>query len=164
MCLCCVCILFYLLHVHLGERYPKLLAVLQMTEREKTRQASAAQNLQERLTRAQEEISSLQASITERSSHYQQLHNQLLDKATQSTSLEKEVSVPLNPQTAVRKHKVALYEILFVQNLCKTVNETLSSFMSCSSFTFKWHVVDKHVTFSPVKTLCNLSIKIVFIS
>lgn len=74
-----------------GERYQKLLAVLQMTEREKTLQASAAQSLQERLTRAQEEISSLQGSITERSSHYQQLHNQLLDKATQSTSLEKEL-------------------------------------------------------------------------
>ncbi|KAA0719027.1 Coiled-coil domain-containing protein 18 [Triplophysa tibetana] len=74
-----------------GERYQKLLAVLQMAEREKTRQASAAQSLQERLTRAQEEISSLQASITERSSHYQQLHNQLLEKATQATSFEKEL-------------------------------------------------------------------------
>jgi len=67
--------------------------VLQTVDREKTRQASAAQGLQERLTRAQEEISSLQTSITERSSHYQQLHNQLLDKATQATSLEKEVSL-----------------------------------------------------------------------
>ncbi|XP_051555297.1 coiled-coil domain-containing protein 18-like isoform X2 [Myxocyprinus asiaticus] len=74
-----------------GECYQKLLAVLQMAEREKTRQASAAQGLQERLTRAQEEISSLQTSITERSSHYQQLHNQLLDKATQATSFEKEL-------------------------------------------------------------------------
>ncbi|XP_051983885.1 coiled-coil domain-containing protein 18-like isoform X1 [Xyrauchen texanus] len=73
------------------ERYQKLLVVLQMAEREKTRQASAAQGLQERLTRAQEEISSLQTSITERSSHYQQLHNQLLDKATQATSFEKEL-------------------------------------------------------------------------
>ncbi len=82
--------------VHIGERYQKLLAVLQMVEREKTRHASAAQGLQERLTRAQEEISLLQTSITERSSHYQQLHNQLLDKATQATSLEKEVSDPLN--------------------------------------------------------------------
>lgn len=83
-----------LISVHVGERYQKLLAVLQLVEREKTRQASAAQGLQERLTRAQEEISSLQTSITERSSHYQQLHNQLLDKATQATSLEKEVSIP----------------------------------------------------------------------
>lgn len=82
--------------VHIGERYQKLLTVLQMVEREKTRHASAAQGLQERLTRAQEEISLLQTSITERSSHYQQLHNQLLDKATQATSLEKEVSDPSN--------------------------------------------------------------------
>lgn len=86
---CC----FILSPVHVGEGYQKLLAVLQTVEREKTRQASAAQGLQERLTRAQEEISSLQTSITERSSHYQQLHNQLLDKATQATSLEKEVSI-----------------------------------------------------------------------
>lgn len=84
---------FNLFPVHVGERYQKLLAVLQMVEREKTRQTSAAQGLQEKLIRAQEEISSLQTSITERSSHYQQLHNQLLDKATQATSLEKEVSI-----------------------------------------------------------------------
>lgn len=81
---------------HIAERYQKLLAVLQMVEREKTRHASAAQGLQERLTRAQEEISLLQTSITERSSHYRQLHNQLLDKATQATSLEKEVCDPSN--------------------------------------------------------------------
>ncbi|XP_051989334.1 LOW QUALITY PROTEIN: coiled-coil domain-containing protein 18-like [Xyrauchen texanus] len=74
-----------------GERYQKLLPVLQMAEREKSRQASAAHGLQERLTRAQEEISSLQTSITERSSHYQQLHNQLLNKAAQATSFEKEL-------------------------------------------------------------------------
>lgn len=74
-----------------GERYQKLLAALQSVEKEKTRQASAAQSLQERLSRAQEEISSLQTSITQRASHYQQLHNQLLDKATQATTMEKEV-------------------------------------------------------------------------
>ncbi|KAI4894106.1 hypothetical protein NFI96_020168, partial [Prochilodus magdalenae] len=74
-----------------GERYQKLLAVLQTVEKEKTRQASTAQNLQERLTKAQEEISSLQNSITQRASHYQQLHNQLLDKAAQATTLEKEL-------------------------------------------------------------------------
>lgn len=74
-----------------GERYQKLLAVLQSVEKEKTRQAGAAQSLQERLSRAQEEISTLQTSITQRASHYQQLHNQLLDKAAQATTLEKEV-------------------------------------------------------------------------
>lgn len=100
-------------HVHLGERYQKLLAVLQMAEREKTRQASASQSLQERLTRAQEETSSLQASITERSSHYQQLHNQLLEKATQATTFEKEVRVPSN----LESRRVTLPLKSCIQNL-----------------------------------------------
>ncbi|KAK3513397.1 hypothetical protein QTP70_014223 [Hemibagrus guttatus] len=79
------------LHHKQGEQYQKLLAALQSVEQEKTRQATAAQSLQERLSRAQEEISSLQTSITQRASHYQQLHHQLLDKASQATTVEKEV-------------------------------------------------------------------------
>ncbi|XP_027013980.2 coiled-coil domain-containing protein 18 [Tachysurus fulvidraco] len=79
------------LHHKPGEGYQKLLAALQSIEKEKKRQASAAHGLQERLSRAQEEISSLQTSITQRASHYQQLHNQLLDKATQATMMEKEL-------------------------------------------------------------------------
>ncbi|TST47734.1 Coiled-coil domain-containing protein 18 [Bagarius yarrelli] len=78
------------LHHKPGEQYQKLLAALQSVEKEKSRQVSAAKSLQERLSRAQEEISSLQASITQRASHYQQLHNQLLEKASQATTLEKE--------------------------------------------------------------------------
>uniref|UniRef100_A0A3B1JAK3 Coiled-coil domain containing 18 n=1 Tax=Astyanax mexicanus TaxID=7994 RepID=A0A3B1JAK3_ASTMX len=73
-----------------GDGYQKLLMVLQTVEKEKNRQISAAQNLQDRLNKAQQEISSLQTSITQRASHYQQLHNQLLDKAAQATRLEKE--------------------------------------------------------------------------
>ncbi len=116
--------------VHIGERYQKLLTVLQMVEREKTRHASAAQGLQERLTRAQEEISLLQTSITERSSHYQQLHNQLLDKATQATSLEKEVSDPSNQcflyQNSVTVVLLGTMKMFVLNCLCwlhvKTVN------------------------------------------
>ncbi|XP_056329051.1 coiled-coil domain-containing protein 18 [Danio aesculapii] len=102
-----------------GERYQKLLAVLQMVEKEKSRQVSATQSLQERLSRAQEEISSLQTSITERASHYQQLHNQLLEKATQATALEKELKKK-NSRVAVLEKQLQEKSSAYSQAVMKT--------------------------------------------
>ncbi|KAK1790718.1 hypothetical protein P4O66_014572, partial [Electrophorus voltai] len=102
-----------------GERYQKLLAVLQCAEKEKERQASAAQGLQERLTRAQEEIFSLQASISQRASHYQQIHSQLLDKATKATRLEKEMKKSNSRLAVLEKQlqeKTAAYSQAAIKN------------------------------------------------
>lgn len=106
-------------HKPVGERYQKLLAVLQMVEKEKSRQVSAAQSLQERLSRAQEEISSLQNSITERASHYHQLHNQLLEKATQATALEKELKKK-NLRVAVLEKQLQEKSSAYSQAVMKT--------------------------------------------
>lgn len=75
-----------------GEGYQQLLRVLQATEAERTKQNSLIERLQERLSRAQEEISSLQSSMAQRASHYQSLHTELLDKVSQATDTEKEVT------------------------------------------------------------------------
>ncbi|KAJ3595534.1 hypothetical protein NHX12_004837 [Muraenolepis orangiensis] len=74
-----------------GERYQLLLPVLRTLEAERGRQSDLVQRLQERLSRAQEEVSSLQASMVQRASHYQGLHNQLSEKTGRVTDTEKEL-------------------------------------------------------------------------
>ncbi|XP_022610747.1 coiled-coil domain-containing protein 18 [Seriola dumerili] len=81
----------HLLKLKPGEGYQQLLRVLQSTEAERTKQSSVVERLQERLRRAQEEISSLQSSMAQRASHYQSLHTELLDKVSQATDTEKEL-------------------------------------------------------------------------
>lgn len=61
-------------------------------EAECSKHSSLAERLQERLSRAQEEISSLQSSIAQKASQYQNLHTELLGKASQATDTEKEAS------------------------------------------------------------------------
>ncbi|XP_068605304.1 coiled-coil domain-containing protein 18 [Brachionichthys hirsutus] len=74
-----------------GEGYQQLLRVLQSMEAGRTKQNILVERLQERLGRAQEEISSLQNSMAQRASHYQNLHTELLDKVSQATVTEKEL-------------------------------------------------------------------------
>ncbi|KAF3699148.1 Coiled-coil domain-containing protein 18 Sarcoma antigen NY-SAR-24 [Channa argus] len=74
-----------------GEGYQQLLRVLQSMETEKTKHNSLIERLQERLSRAQEEIASLQSSMAQRATHYQSLHTELLDKVSQATDTEKEL-------------------------------------------------------------------------
>jgi len=62
-------------------------------EAERTNQSSLIERLQERLSRTQEEISSLQSSMSQRASHYQSLHTELLDKVSQAAATEKEVMI-----------------------------------------------------------------------
>uniref|UniRef100_A0A4W6FE73 Coiled-coil domain containing 18 n=1 Tax=Lates calcarifer TaxID=8187 RepID=A0A4W6FE73_LATCA len=81
----------HLLRLKPGEGYQQLLLVLQSVEAERTKQSSVVERLQERLSRAQEEISSLQSSMAQRASHYQSLHTELLDKVSQVTDTEKEL-------------------------------------------------------------------------
>lgn len=78
-----------------GEGYQQLLRVLQSMEAERTKQNSLVERLQERLTRAQEEISTLQSSMAQRASHYQSLHTELMDKVSKATDTEKEVTSDL---------------------------------------------------------------------
>lgn len=61
-------------------------------EAERNRHTSLAERLQERLSRAQEEISSLQSSMAQKASQYQSLHTELLGKVNQATDTEKEVT------------------------------------------------------------------------
>lgn len=75
-----------------GEGYQQLLRVMQSMEAQRTKQSGLVERLQERLSRAQEEISSLQSSMAQRTSHYQNLHTELLDKVNQATDTEKEVT------------------------------------------------------------------------
>lgn len=61
-------------------------------EAERSKHSRLAERLQERLNAAQEEISSLQSSITQKASQYQSLQTELLGKASQATDTEKEAS------------------------------------------------------------------------
>ncbi|XP_058484472.1 coiled-coil domain-containing protein 18 isoform X2 [Solea solea] len=81
----------HLLRLQTGEGYQQLLRVLQLMEAERTKRSSLVERLQERLSRAQEEISSLQSSMAQRTSHYQSLHTELLDKVSLATDTEKEL-------------------------------------------------------------------------
>ncbi|KAJ8011364.1 hypothetical protein DPEC_G00057380 [Dallia pectoralis] len=74
-----------------GEHYQQLLPVLQAVEAERARQSSLATRLQERLSKAQDEITSLHSSMAQRASHYQHLHSELLDRASQSNDAQKEL-------------------------------------------------------------------------
>lgn len=67
---------------------------MQSMEADRSKQSSLVERLQERLSRAQSEISSLQSSMAQRASHYQNLHTELLGKVSQATDTEKEV-IPL---------------------------------------------------------------------
>uniref|UniRef100_A0A3Q4M603 Coiled-coil domain containing 18 n=1 Tax=Neolamprologus brichardi TaxID=32507 RepID=A0A3Q4M603_NEOBR len=81
-----------LLHLReAGEGYQQLTRVLQSKEAERLKQSNLIERLQDRLSRAQEEISSLQSSMAQRASHYQSLHTELLDKLKQATDTEKEL-------------------------------------------------------------------------
>ncbi|XP_075877084.1 coiled-coil domain-containing protein 18 isoform X2 [Nelusetta ayraudi] len=81
----------HLLNLKPGEGYQHLLRVLQSMEAERSKHSGLAERLQERLSRAQEEISSLQSSIAQKASQYQNLHTELLGKASQATDTEKEL-------------------------------------------------------------------------
>lgn len=61
-------------------------------EAERNKHSGLAERLQERLSRAQEEISSLQSSMAQKASQYQSLHTDLLGKVNQATDNEKEVT------------------------------------------------------------------------
>ncbi|XP_077470661.1 scinderin like b isoform X3 [Stigmatopora argus] len=74
-----------------GEGYQQLLQVLQAKEAEVTKQSGLVQRLHDRMSRAQEEILSLQASLAQRSSNYQNLQTELMDKANRVTASEKEL-------------------------------------------------------------------------
>ncbi|XP_061588611.1 coiled-coil domain-containing protein 18 isoform X2 [Cololabis saira] len=80
-----------LLKLKPGEGYQQLLRALQTIEAERLRQMGLNERLQERLSRAQEEMSSLQSSMAQRASHFQNLHSELLDKASQAADTEKEL-------------------------------------------------------------------------
>lgn len=56
------------------------------------KQRSLVERLQDRLSRAQEEILSLQSSLAQSASHYQNLQMELMDKANQAAASEKEVT------------------------------------------------------------------------
>ncbi|XP_061550593.1 coiled-coil domain-containing protein 18 isoform X1 [Phycodurus eques] len=74
-----------------GEGYQHLLQVLQLKEAERTKQSTQVERLQTCVNRAQEEISSLQASLAQRASHYQNLQMELMDKGNRTTASEKEL-------------------------------------------------------------------------
>lgn len=61
-------------------------------EAERSKHGRLAERLQERLNTAQEEISSLQSSIAQKASQYQNLQTDLLGKVSQATDTEKEAS------------------------------------------------------------------------
>ncbi|XP_061797230.2 coiled-coil domain-containing protein 18 [Nerophis lumbriciformis] len=77
-----------LLNLKPGEGYQQLLQVLQVKEAERTKQSSLVDRLQDRVNRAQEEISSLQA---QRASHLQNFQAEKIDKANQASAAEKEL-------------------------------------------------------------------------
>uniref|UniRef100_A0A665UH12 Coiled-coil domain containing 18 n=1 Tax=Echeneis naucrates TaxID=173247 RepID=A0A665UH12_ECHNA len=74
-----------------GDGYQQLLRVLQSKEAERKKQYCEVERLHEQQRRAQEEITSLQSSMAQRASHYQNLHTELLDKVSQATDTEKEL-------------------------------------------------------------------------
>ncbi|XP_077581432.1 coiled-coil domain-containing protein 18 [Stigmatopora nigra] len=74
-----------------GEGYQQLLQVLQAKEAEVTKQSGLVQRLQDHMSRAQEEILSLKASLAQNSSNYQNLQTELMDKANRVTASEKEL-------------------------------------------------------------------------
>lgn len=61
-------------------------------EAECSKHSRLSERLQDRLSSAQEEISSLQSSIAQKASQYQNLQTELLGKVSQATDTEKEAS------------------------------------------------------------------------
>lgn len=61
-------------------------------EADRSKHSRVAERLQERLNSAQEEISSLQSSIAQKASQYQNLQTELLSKVSQATDTDKEAS------------------------------------------------------------------------
>lgn len=61
-------------------------------ETDRSKHSRVAERLQERLNSAQEEISSLQSTIAQKASQYQNLQTELLGKVSQATDTEKEAS------------------------------------------------------------------------
>ncbi|XP_053185559.1 coiled-coil domain-containing protein 18 [Scomber japonicus] len=109
----------HLLKLKPGEGYQQLLRVLQSIDTERTKQSNLVERLQERLSRAQEEISSLQGSMAQRASHYQSLHTELLDKVSQATDTEKELKRKSARASALEKQlqeKTSAYSLAALKN------------------------------------------------
>ncbi|XP_047223128.1 coiled-coil domain-containing protein 18 [Girardinichthys multiradiatus] len=109
----------HLLKLKPGEGYQQLLRVLQLKEAERLKQKNLNERLQERLSRAQEEISSLQSSMAQRASHYQNLHTELLDKVSQATDTQKELKRKSARVAALEKQlqeKSSAYSLAALKN------------------------------------------------
>ncbi|XP_062284878.1 coiled-coil domain-containing protein 18 isoform X1 [Scomber scombrus] len=109
----------HLLKLKPGEGYQQLLRVLQSVDTERAKQSNLVERLQERLSRAQEEISSLQGSMAQRASHYQSLHTELLDKVSQATDTEKELKRKSARASALEKQlqeKTSAYSLAALKN------------------------------------------------
>lgn len=76
----------------LGEGYQQLLRALQA---ERSRTSGLNDRLQERLSRAQQQIDSLQDAVAQRADHYQRLQSELLDKINHAANTDREVRFPL---------------------------------------------------------------------
>ncbi|MEQ2188184.1 hypothetical protein GOODEAATRI_012423, partial [Goodea atripinnis] len=109
----------HLLKLKPGEGYQQLLRVLQLKEAERLKQKNLNERLQERLSRAQEEISTLQSSMAQRASHYQSLHTELLDKVSQATDTQKELKRKSARVAALEKQlqeKSSAYSLAALKN------------------------------------------------
>ncbi|XP_008431594.1 coiled-coil domain-containing protein 18 [Poecilia reticulata] len=109
----------HLLNLKPGEGYQQLLRVLQVKEAERLKQQSQKERLQERLSRAQEEISSLQSSMAQRASHYQNLHTELLERGSQATDAQKELKRKSARVAALEKQlqeKSSAYSLAALKN------------------------------------------------
>ncbi|XP_032421584.1 coiled-coil domain-containing protein 18 isoform X1 [Xiphophorus hellerii] len=109
----------HLLKLKPGEGYQQLLRVLQVKEAERLKQQSQKERLQERLSRAQEEISALQNSMAQRASHYQNLHTELLERGSQATDAQKELKRKSARVAALEKQlqeKSSAYSLAALKN------------------------------------------------
>lgn len=75
----------------IGVCYQQLLSVLQHLHQERNQQVVQQRELNEQLKSAQKQLTSMETTLAQRANHYQNLHSQLLDKASHSGALEKEV-------------------------------------------------------------------------
>ncbi|XP_037537935.1 coiled-coil domain-containing protein 18 [Nematolebias whitei] len=102
-----------------GEGFQQLLRVLQTKEAEMMKQSSLNKRLQERLSRAQEEISSLHNSMTQQALHYQNVHTELLNKVSKATDTEKELKRKSARVAALEKQlqeKTSAYSLAALKN------------------------------------------------
>ncbi|KAM9719760.1 coiled-coil domain-containing protein 18 isoform 1-T1 [Menidia menidia] len=102
-----------------GEGYQQLLKALQQVEAERLKQSSLNERLQEGLSRAKEEISSLQSSMAQRASHYHDLHTELMNKVSRATDTEKELKRKTARVAALEKQlqeKTSAYSLAALKN------------------------------------------------